>query len=330
MSRGYESPYARTSSGASTETLEPQPAEDPLLAGLSQPRRFLVAGASGFVGRHVVSRLVSRGHRVRALARSPPPDPAHPRVEWVRADLTDPDSLRGAANEQDGVIHLVGIAHERGGQTFRDVHVAGTRNLLDEAARAGVERFIFMSTVGARSGGSAFFRTKYEAERAVSAASPGWVIFRPSIVYGPGDRFTTALATLLRRLPLFPVLGVGSLRLQPVAVEDVTDAVAQAAEREDLEGGPYELAGPERLKFTRIVRIVARTLGLRRPVVQLPGALAGPAMRLAGRLGLPEPLSPEQLEMFREASLFSKRDNALRTVFRLEPLLFRDALADYL
>lgn len=334
MFRGPASPYGSPSHSASTEgsteTVEPHPAADPLLAGLERPRSLLVAGASGFVGGHVVSRLVSRGHRVRALSRSPLSGPRRERVEWVRADVTDPDTLRGVAEDQDGVIHLVGIAEERSGQTFGEVHVTGTRNLLDEARRAGVERFILMSAAGARREGSPFFRTKFEAERAVAESGLVYVIFRPSVIYGPGDRFTTALEQLLRRLPVFPVLGVGSLRLQPVAVEDVTDALAQAAERADLDGDLYELAGPERLKFTKIVRIVARSLELRRPVVQLPGFLARPALRMAGWLGLPEPLTPQQLEFFREASLFSKRDNALRTVFRVEPLPFRDAVGDYL
>lgn len=330
MSRRSPSPYGSASFDSSSELVATEPAEDPLLAGLPQPRRILVAGASGFVGRQLVARLLARGHRVRALSRSPHPELARERMEWRRADVTEPESLRGAAEGQDAVVHLVGIAEERAGSTFHRVHVAGTRNLLAEAHRAGVGRFIFMSVAGARSDGSPFFRTKHEAEREVADSGLPYVILRPSIIYGPGDQFTTGLALLLRRLPVFPVLGAGGLRLQPVAVEDVTDALAQAVERSDLEAGVYELAGPERLKLIKIVRVVARTLELRRPIVQLPGALAAPALRIVAWLGLPAPLSPRQLEMFREASLFTRTDNALRTVFRVEPLPFRDAVGDYL
>lgn len=330
MPRGSASTYGSSRYSASTEAVATKPAEDPLLAGLPRPRAVLVAGASGFVGRHLVSRLVSRGHRVRALGRSPRAPGAPGGVEWYRADLTEPDSLRGAAEGQEVVVHLVGVVGVREAEEFRRVHVEGTRNLLAEARRAGVERFIFVSAAGARPEGSAFFRTKYEAEREVIGSGLAHVIFRPSVIYGPGDRFTSGLVALLRRLPVFPVPGVGSLCLQPVAVEDATDALAQAVERSDLEGGVYELAGPERLEFTKIVRIVARRLGLRRPIVQLPGFLAGPALRAAIWLGLPAPVSPDEIGMLREASLFSRADNALRTVFRVEPLPFRDAISDYL
>lgn len=330
MSRGSASPYGSSSYSPSREALATKPAEDPLLAGLERPRKLLVTGATGFVGRHLVPRLVSRGHRVRALSRSPGPEAGREGVEWRRGDLTDPAGLRGAADDRDSVIHLAGIAEERDGQTFGRVHVEGTRNLVAEARRAGVERFIFASAAGARPEGSPFFRTKYEAERAVAGSQMAHVILRPSIIYGPHDRFTAALALLLRRLPVFPVLGVRAIHLQPVAVEDVTDALVQAAERADLEDEIYELAGPELLEFTGIVRIVAGTLGVRRPIVHLPRLLAPPTMRVAGWLGLPAPLSPRELETLREASARSTAENALRTVFRVEPLPFGDAVSDYL
>lgn len=316
--------------GSYAESVLTEAEVDPLLAGPARPSRVLVTGARGFVGRHAVSRLLSRGHRVRGLSRSPPSPGPSDRLEWWKGDVTDPRTIRGVAEGREAVLHLVGIAQARDATTFHRVHVEGTRNVLEEAARAGVERFVYVSAAGARPGGSPFFRSKHEAEWEVMRSGRRHVIFRPSVVYGPGDHFTTALASLLRRLPVFPVLTVGSLRLQPVAVEDVADALVQAVERPDIEDGVYELVGPEQLKFSKIVRVVARALDLRRPVVQLPRILAGPALWLAGRLGLPLPLSPEQLDMLREASLLSRGDNALRTVFRVEPLPFRDAVVDYL
>lgn len=324
---GYSIDSAMGSYGESVLT---ETAVDPLLAGLPQPTRVLVTGARGFVGRHTLPRLLSRGHRVRGLSRSPPSPGPSERVEWWRGDVTEPGTIRGIAEGREAVLHLVGIAQGPDRAAFHRVHVEGTRNVLEEAAQAGVDRFIYVSAAGARGGGSPFFRTKYEAEREVVRSGLRHVIFRPSVIYGPGDHFTTALASLLRRLPVFPVLGVGSLRLQPVAVEDVADALAQAVERRDVEDGVYELVGPEQLKFTKIVRVVARALDLRRPVVQLPRILAAPALWLAARLGLPMPLSPEQLDMLREVTLLSRGDNALRTVFRVEPLPFRDAVVDYL
>lgn len=309
-----------------------QTAEDPLLAALQESRRVLVTGATGFVGRHLLARLASQGHRVRALSRSVEESdlPVGRPVEWRRGDVTRGETLFGVASDCEVVVHLVGIARPRGKETFRAVHVEGTRNVIAEARRAEVGRFVFLSAVGARAGGPPFFETKHEAETEVASSGLQFVVFRPSVIYGPGDHFTSTLVRLLRRLPVFPVLGPGSLRLQPVSIEDVTDAIGQAVVRPDLANRYFELAGPERLKFSKIVRVVAGAVGVRRPLVPIPAWLSKPALGLVRRLDLPAPITPQQLELFHEASLLSRSDNVLRTVFRLEPLPFRVAVADYL
>ena len=329
MSRHPPSPF-RESYAASETEVATAPAPDPLLAAPDRELTVLVTGGTGFVGTHLARRLVARGHRVRALSRRRGDRSLPTEVEWRAGDVTKPATLEGTARGCDAVVQLAGIAEERGGQTFRAVHVGGVRHVLSEAEGAGVERIVLMSAVGAREEGSPFFRTKYAGERAAERSDLDHVIFRPSIVYGPGDRFTTQLAALLRRLPVFPIPGVGSLRLQPVSIEDVADALVQALERGDTVGRVYELGGPERLKFSKIVRVVAAALGVRRPIVHLPGPVAAATLWLIERLGLPAPVTPQQLDMFREASLFTRADNPLRTVFRLEPLPFREAVADYL
>ncbi|MFQ5890148.1 MAG: complex I NDUFA9 subunit family protein [Gemmatimonadota bacterium] len=296
----------------------------------ARPRSVLVTGARGFIGRHLLPRLVSRGHRVRAVSRKPAPPAEIADVEWRRADLTIPPTLRGIADGCDAIVHLVGILSEHGRQTFDRVHVGGTRNLLAEATEARVARFIFVSALGAKPTGSAYFRTKYEAELEVRRARPEYVILRPSVVYGPGDHFTSAVARLLHALPVFPMLGDGSFKLQPVAIEDLTDALCQAVERPDVADRVFELAGPERLSFKKIVRMVARVLRLRRAILPLPPRLATPALWLSSRLGLPAPITPAQLDMLRSGSVLSTSDNPLRSVFQVMPLPFRDALADYL
>lgn len=328
-SEGYDDHDSRGGSPLATVPVT-ETAVEPLLPDVEEPATVLLAGGTGFVGRHLARRLLARGHRVRLLSRHAPSGRVEPGAEWREADLTRPATLEGAARGCDAVVHLVGIADEKGGASFRLVHVEGTRHLLAEAERAGVERFVYLSAVGARGDGGPFFRTKYEAELLVRDAAPGHVIFRPSVIYGPDDHFTSALRSLLRGLPVFPILGVGSLRLQPVSIEDVADALVQAVERPELEWRTFELVGPERLKFAKIVRVVARALRLERPVLHLPPTLARPVLWAVQRLGLPAPLTAQQLEMFREASLLRRGDNPLRTVFHLEPLPFRDAVEDYL
>lgn len=330
MFRGFPSSYSSSPAVTSAGEALAEPAVDPLLSGRAEPKDILVTGASGFVGRHLLPRLQDRGHRVRGLCRDVPTEAPPARLGWWGCDIVRADRLAGAAEGCDVVVHLAGVT-ESGEHDFQSVHVTGTRNVVAEAERAGVERFIHVSTVGAQEDArSDFCRTKFQAEVVVRQCGLEHVIFRPSVIYGPGDHFTTSLVLLLRRLPVFPVLGIGGMRLQPVSIEDVTDVFAQAVERADVVGRTFELAGPERLKFTKIVRIVARQLDLRRPIVQLPAPLAGLALAVMDRLGLPAPLSPEQLDLLRESAVLSRRENPLRTVFRVEPLPFRIAVADYL
>lgn len=338
MSRADCPPLTDAPVAATDRTTVLEEQTDPLLAGLDRPRQVLVAGASGFVGRHLLQRLASRGHRVRAFDRSGRGGRELPALatEWRTADVRVAEELRGIAEGCDVVVHLVGgearpEGEDAGLPPDGTLDGSGTDNLIREAERADVGKFILVSALGAGPSGSAFYRHKYAAEERLRRSSlRETVAFRPAIIYGPHDHFTTYVARLLRRLPVFPVLGDGSFRLQPVAIEDVADALCQAVERDDLGDAAYVLAGPERITFRRILRILARAVGLRRPIVRVPARLGRSVTWLAWRLGFPRPLTPAQLSRLREGSAFGGLENSIRRVFQLEPLPFRVALRDYL
>lgn len=296
------------------------------------PIRVLVAGAEGFLGSHLLPRLVSRGHRVRATFRDPdgPGRRVAPGVDWRPVDLTRSSDVASLAEDCDVVVHLAGLFKRAGALTLAKVHGTGTRNLIAEAERAGVTRLVYVSVLGARPGNADYFGTKFDAETAIVSSAIPSVILRPSIVYGPRDQFTTTIVRLLRTLPAFPMVGNGAFLLQPLAVEDMVDALAQCVERGDLDGREFDVAGPERMTFREIVSAAASILGVRRPIVPLPGGIAITGAQLAHRMRLPAPFTPEQLALFSSGGVLSSEDNPLIDVFRLKPLPFRDALADYL
>jgi NADH dehydrogenase len=210
------------------------------------------------------------------------------------------------------------------------VNVAGTRSLLVAGLDAGVQRFVYVSALGASPAAGPYYQSRFQAEDAVMSSGMEHVILRPAVVYGPSDYFVTAILALLRRLPVFPMLGDGTFRLQPVAVEDLVDALTQSVERSDVEGGLYEIAGPDQISFASIVRIVGEVAGLRRPILPLPDLVVSPVARLAHGAGLKTPFTREQLDVLRWGSVLSGTENPLRSVFRVKPLPFRDALEDYL
>lgn len=305
---------------------------DPINAAVTPSRRVLVTGASGFIAGHLLPRLASRGHRVRAMwrGREGPGRTSAPGIEWVEADVTRADTLGPATFECDAIVHLAGCGASVPGASLEQVNVVGTRNLLVAGLNAGVQRFVYVSALGASPTAGPYFRSRFQAEDAVMSSGLEHVILRPAVVYGPSDHFVTSIIELLRRLPVFPMLGDGTFRLQPVAVEDLVDALTQSVERPDVEGGLYEVAGPDRISFVSIVRTVGEVAGLRRPILPLPDRVASTLTRLVRRAGFATPFTREQLDVLRCGSVLSGADNPLRSVFRVKPLPFRDALEDYL
>jgi len=263
---------------------------------------ILVTGATGFVGAEVLRRASRRGWRVRGLARHPEKAEALgrlPHVELYRGDVLDPPELLEAMDGVESVIHLVGIIAPTRAQSFEDVHVRGTENVLEACMNAGVRRYVHMSALGTERGRdrSAYWRTKWLAERAVRASDLEATIFRPSLMFGPDDEFFNRLARAVRWSPVVPLPSGGSQQFQPVWVGDVAEVFLQAARMEKTPRPLYRVAGPEVLTLREIVGQLARVLGKKRPVVPVPTA----ALRLAaGALEavLPSPpVTRDQLAM---------------------------------
>jgi NADH dehydrogenase len=213
-----------------------------------------VTGGTGFVGRAILRELAARGHRARLLARDP--DAARARTaslpgerEFCQGDVLEASLLSAALAGADAVIHLVGIISEIGRQTYENVHTRGAENLVAAAKAAGVRRFVQMSALGVRANAVArYHKSKWAAEECVRASGLDWTIFRPSIIYGPGDGFVNLFARMSRWLPVLPVMGSGKNLMQPIAVEDVARCFvgALATPRGVEQGVGFALdAGPE-------------------------------------------------------------------------------------
>ncbi|MCC7494965.1 MAG: complex I NDUFA9 subunit family protein [Fimbriimonadaceae bacterium] len=265
----------------------------------------LVTGATGFLGGHLITRLLADGVPLRALVRprSPHQFLARRGVDLAFGDVADPASLPAACAGCSAVLHLVGLLREPPGVTFEAVVAEGTRSLVDAAVTAGVQRFVYVSAIGARADApSRYHRTKAAAEAAVRAAALDHVIVRPSIVYGPGD----ALTSLFLKVPV-PLPGGGHNYVQPVAVSDLVEILAQALRRPEVAGQTYEVGGPTAVTFAEFVRELARVSGSRLPHPPLPMRLAeaqawvfDALKKPLYRLGLEPPLSTDQLLMLAE------------------------------
>ena len=255
---------------------------------------ILVTGATGFVGRRVVARLTAAGYAVRCLVRPAYKErqlPPGVSVHMVAGDLADAAALRVALQDVDIIIHLAGIWTECGARTFEAVNYQGTLNLLEAALEVGARRVIFASYPTAdRNSAFAFLRSKGMAEEAIKSCGLSFTILRPSLVYGADDYLTTNIATVLKSIPfIFPVIGDGQTRFQPLWVEDLATCIERCLTNPKTTGHTFALGGPAYLTINDMLDIIARTLHAHRRKVFVRAPLARTAAEWMERV-MPHPL----------------------------------------
>ncbi|HEX5831763.1 MAG TPA: NAD-dependent epimerase/dehydratase family protein [Gemmatimonadaceae bacterium] len=285
--------------------------------------RVLATGGTGVVGDATVTALLAHGHEVRLLSRHAREDAARwpGGVDAWPGNVTDAASLRGAARGCDAVVHLAAVVREQPPDvTFAAVNVQGTRHVVDEAARSGAPRFVYVSSLGCERGTSDYHRSKLAGEEIVRGYAGPWTVVRVANVYGPGDEVLSLLLRWVRALPAVPVIGDGEEEFQPIWAEDAGEALARAVERDDLTGAVLEIAGPERTCMNDVVRRFATLTGRDPLRVPVPSFVATLATGAAARLGADFPVDEGQIRMLREGNVIdAPAVNALESVFGVRP-----------
>ncbi|MGH7540407.1 MAG: NAD(P)H-binding protein [Gemmatimonadota bacterium] len=295
-----------------------------------------MAGGTGFVGAGVVRALDDAGHAIAVLSR----DPASVRrrfpnraIEGRRGDVTRPGTLEPALAGVGTVVLCVQFAGSpveapRRGRTFLDVDAAGTRAVAAAARRAGVERLVYVSGVGANlASDRPWYRAKGIAEAAVAESGLAYAIVRPSWIYGPEDASLNRLVWLIRRFPwVFPQLGPGTQRLNPVFIADVSRLLARAA-RGELDGATLEIGGPQILSMDEVIGVAMRVVGKTKPILHVAVPLvklaAAPLEFLPGQL-----LSRAAVDFITQSAVADNHELLRRfPEFELRPLA--DALTRY-
>jgi uncharacterized protein YbjT (DUF2867 family) len=268
--------------------------------------KVFLTGATGFVGRYMLKRLLSEGHTVRALVREPQKsgELAQAKVELVAGDVVESTGLDQGMQGCDAVIHLVGIIVEKGKNTFERVHHFGTRNVVEAAKKAGIKRFVQMSALGARADSTAAYQlTKWRGEEEVRHSGIPYCILRPSVIFGEGDGFVTQMMETMRSAPLFrPVPGNGKPKFRPIFVEDVTACFVRALTAEGAINQTVEVGGADELTLNDVLAEIARCAGVRKPAVHIPMPLMFASAAVAETILKNPPVTVDQLRMLREGS----------------------------
>jgi uncharacterized protein YbjT (DUF2867 family) len=263
---------------------------------------ILLTGATGTVGSALLRRLTAAGEPVRCLVRDPRGlGDQRVRVQIALGDLADPPSFRNALRGVGTVVHLAASIRDQPGGSIEELNAVATLRLVRAAERAGARRFLFFSAMGARHHSrTRFFRAKALAQEAVQGSRLETLVFRPSIVYTPGDPWLKLLERF-SYLPALPISGSGRAEYQPIWAEDVADCVVASLRASGPRRRAFELAGPDTLSYDEIVREALAAVGRRRPLLHLPLPLVRASLR-ALRLAV----GPKVFATWEEAELMEE------------------------
>ncbi len=292
-----------------------------------------VFGAGGFVGRHLVRRLAAQGARITAAVRDPEAALFLKTMGNVGqiairpASVTRPDTVAAVTAGADVVVNLAGILTPAGKQDFQAVHVDGAANVAAAARDAGVSRLVHLSAIAAAADApSKYLRSKAAGEEAVRAVFADATILRPSLIFGPEDRFFNLFASMARYFPVLPMPNNGTTRFQPVYVGNVAEAAARAVQGKET-GHTLELGGPEIRSFRELMEIMLEVIERRRLLLPLPLG----ASRLMGSLMqiMPAPLlTRDQVESLTVDNIVTGEDGL--AAYGIEPTSMAVILPTYL
>ena len=257
----------------------------------SAPAKVLVTGANGFTGAWFCQYLARKGVPTRAMYWAPDgaPDFSHPNLELVPGDLLDRESLKRALDGVETVQNIAALYRPTNvpQKAYWDVNVDGIRNIVEEAARAGVKRFVQCSTVGVHGGIDAppadedapikpddyYQETKYRGEMVVRELCPSlgmaFSVVRPAAIYGPLETRFLKLARSLKR-GTFVMFGSGEVRYHFIHVEDLSESFCLCAERDEAVSEVFIIADDHALSLNEVVRVMSEALGIRPPRLRLP------------------------------------------------------------
>lgn len=269
-----------------------------------------VLGGSGFFGKHLAQELLSRGARLRIASRNPErafrikPLGTLGQVQFVRCDVTRPDSLGAALTGADAVVNLVGSFTGN----LDALQGKGAGRIAAAARDAGAAAFVHVSAIGSDAESRTdYARTKAEGEAAVLAAFPKATIVRPSILFGPDDNFVQMFAGLIANFPVLPVFGPEA-KLQPVFVDDAAEAIAHLLADPAAHGGKtYEIAGPEVITMLDLNERIAAAQGRKRLFAPLPDGLAKAIAALPGT-----PISSDQFALLQAGNVAAPKALGLK------------------
>ena len=294
-----------------------------------------IFGASGFIGRHLIRRLTKKDFRIIAATRSPylhgylKPLGNPGQIDLEKVNLFDEERLRILIKSSDVVINLVGILHETKKQKFEDIHAKFPDLLSKLCSELNIKKLVQISALGINETvSSQYMQSKLKGEKNIINNFNRSVILRPSVIFGPEDKFFNQFASIAEFFPVFPLIGGGLTYFQPIYVGDIAKAIMAVLEKEEINNNIFELGGPQIFTFKELMKILLKEINKKRFLVPIPFLFAKFQAKILQLL--PKPLlTTDQVEMLKYDNIVTNKYPTLKDL-KINPKTIESILPNYI
>ena len=294
-----------------------------------------IFGASGFIGRHLIRRLTKKDFRIIAATRSPylhgylKPLGNPGQIDLEKVNLFDEERLRILVKSSDVVINLVGILHETKKKKFEDIHAKFPDLLSKLCSELNIKKLVHISALGINETvSSQYMQSKLKGEKNIINNFNRSVILRPSVIFGPEDKFFNQFASISEFSPVLPLIGGGQNYFQPIYVGDIAKSIMAVLEKDEINNNIFELGGPQIFTFKELMEILLKQINKKRFLVPIPFPFAKFQARILQLL--PKPLlTTDQVEMLKYDNIVSNKYPTLKDL-KISPRAINEVLPSYI
>ena len=244
-------------------------------------QQIAIFGAGGFLGRHLIRELTKLDYRIKVATRNPylkgylRPLGNPGQIELIKTNIFNSEDVKQVLRNCDYAINLVGILYETRKQKFTEVHSHFPYLLSNLCNQCGIKNLIHISALGVKEKHtSQYIKSKLQGEKNIKNIFKPSVILRPSLIFGPEDKFFNTFAFYARISPVLPLIGGGKTKFAPIYCADVGKAIVKVLELKNMEPKIYELGGPENYSFKELMEILLNQIKKKRFLVNVPYNIA--------------------------------------------------------
>ena len=272
-------------------------------------RIIAIFGAGGFLGKHLMRQLTKLDYRVKVATRNPyfkgylKPLGNPGQIELFKTNIFNPEDVKQVLKDCDFAINLVGILYETRKQKFDQIHSQFSHLLSNLCSEAGIKNLVHISALGVKEKHtSLYMQSKLQGEKNIQNNFKPSVILRPSVVFGPEDKFFNTFASIAQFSPALPLIGGGKTKFAPIYVGDVAKAIVKAIEINNSKPEIYELGGPENYSFKELMEVLLTQIKKKRFLISIPFGVA--KLQSYFLQMLPNPLlTPDQVELLKHNNI---------------------------